>query len=182
MHKCLLLVLLLIISTFVPLVGYLKNINYLSMHIMNNIKHISSQQESLISEIHVPFLADISCYSSTYVQSTVEGTGKVVFVHVLKAYRRHSSTHLNLSTRWWSVVSPCTAHLTPRERAPSTYWTEGWVGPRASLVVLEKTLLPQLGFKLQIMHPHLVTIPTKLSQFLIALTLHKSANIQKLSK
>ena len=42
MHKCLLLVLLLIISTFVPLVGYLKNINYLSMHIMNNIKHISS--------------------------------------------------------------------------------------------------------------------------------------------
>jgi hypothetical protein len=41
---------------------------------------------------------------------------------------------LNLSTRGGWVVSitsqPC---FTLRERAPSTHWTGGWVGPRASL-------------------------------------------------
>lgn len=87
--------------------------------------------------IYVPFLAGISCYSNTitYVESTVEGTGKVAFVHVMKAYRRHSSTHLNLSTRWRSVVSPNTAHFTPWETAPSTHWIEGCLGLRISLDV-----------------------------------------------
>jgi hypothetical protein len=35
----------------------------------------------------------------------------------------------------WSASCPC--HLTPRERAPSTYWTEVWVGPGSSLDAVE---------------------------------------------
>jgi hypothetical protein len=36
----------------------------------------------------------------------------------------------------WSASHPC--HFTPRERAPGTQWTGGWVGPRASLDDMEK--------------------------------------------
>jgi hypothetical protein len=32
--------------------------------------------------------------------------------------------------------------LTPRERAPHTYWIGGWVGPRAGLDVVVKRKIP----------------------------------------
>jgi hypothetical protein len=31
----------------------------------------------------------------------------------------------------WSASCPC--HFTPRERAPSTHWIGGWVGPKVGL-------------------------------------------------
>jgi len=34
----------------------------------------------------------------------------------------------------WSAL--CPGHFTSRERAPSTHWIEGWVDPRAILMVL----------------------------------------------
>jgi hypothetical protein len=36
----------------------------------------------------------------------------------------------------WSAS--CPSHFTPGERAPSTHWIGGWVGPRASLDDMEK--------------------------------------------
>jgi hypothetical protein len=36
----------------------------------------------------------------------------------------------------WSVS--CPGRFTPRESAPSTHWTGGWVDPRASLDDIEK--------------------------------------------
>jgi hypothetical protein len=41
---------------------------------------------------------------------------------------RYNSTILDLVTRWRWVVS-----FIPGERAPSTRWLRGWVGPRAGL-------------------------------------------------
>jgi hypothetical protein len=45
----------------------------------------------------------------------------------------------------WSASRP--GPFTPRERAPSTHWIGGWVGPRISIDDVEK-LLPLLGLKL----------------------------------
>jgi hypothetical protein len=45
----------------------------------------------------------------------------------------YSSTHFLTSAVYggeWSASRP--GRFTPRERAPSTHWIEGWVGPRAS--------------------------------------------------
>jgi hypothetical protein len=47
------------------------------------------------------------------------------------------------------------AALSPRERAPGTYWIIGWVGPR------EKSLAPA-GNRTPAVHP--VAIPTELSR------------------
>jgi hypothetical protein len=45
-----------------------------------------------------------------------------------------------------------TAALSPRERAPGIHWTEGWVGPRASLDdVEERKFLILPGFELQLL-------------------------------
>jgi len=35
----------------------------------------------------------------------------------------------------------CPDHFTPQERAPDTYWTVGWVGPRAGLGVIPLLVL-----------------------------------------
>jgi hypothetical protein len=40
----------------------------------------------------------------------------------------------------WSAS--CPSCFTPRERAPSSHWIGGWVGPRASLDNVEKILYP----------------------------------------
>jgi hypothetical protein len=37
----------------------------------------------------------------------------------------------------WSASRPC--RFTPGERAPSTHWIGGWVGPRAGMDDLEKS-------------------------------------------
>jgi len=37
---------------------------------------------------------------------------------------------LNLSTRWGEWSASCPGHFIPGERAPSTHWTGGWLGPR----------------------------------------------------
>jgi hypothetical protein len=47
----------------------------------------------------------------------------------------------------WSASRPC--RFTPGERAPSTHWIGGWVGPRTSLDDVEKRkILPLPGLKL----------------------------------
>jgi hypothetical protein len=45
-----------------------------------------------------------------------------------------------LSTGWWCMVSFTHWALYPRERAPhpSTCWTGGWMGPRASVNAVAK--------------------------------------------
>jgi hypothetical protein len=53
----------------------------------------------------------------------------------------HTHTHFDLGTRWRWVVSFTPGHFTPRERAPSTHWIGGWVGPGAVLdMVLERKI------------------------------------------
>jgi hypothetical protein len=52
---------------------------------------------------------------------------------------RYSSMHSltsALAGGEWSVS--CPGHFIPRERAPSTCWIGGWVGPRASLDMVVK--------------------------------------------
>jgi hypothetical protein len=46
---------------------------------------------------------------------------------------------LDLGTWWRWVVSFTPQPLYPREKAPSTHWIGGWVGPRAGLDNVEKT-------------------------------------------
>jgi hypothetical protein len=46
---------------------------------------------------------------------------------------RYSSTILDLSTRCRGVVSFMPRPLYPGEKAPSTHFIGGWVGPRAGL-------------------------------------------------
>jgi hypothetical protein len=38
----------------------------------------------------------------------------------------------------WSASHP--GYFTPRERAPSTHWIGGWVGPRYGLDILQKII------------------------------------------
>jgi hypothetical protein len=40
----------------------------------------------------------------------------------------------------WSASRPC--RCTPRERAPSTHWLGGWVGPRTGLDMVSKKEIP----------------------------------------
>jgi hypothetical protein len=40
----------------------------------------------------------------------------------------------------WSASHP--EHFTPRERAPGTHWTGGWVGPRDVLDAVVKRKIP----------------------------------------
>jgi hypothetical protein len=48
----------------------------------------------------------------------------------------------------WSVSRP--GRFTPAERAPSTHWKEGWVGPRSSLDDVEKRkILTPAGLELR---------------------------------
>jgi hypothetical protein len=54
----------------------------------------------------------------------------------------YSSTILDLGTRWRWVVSFTPQPLYPKEKAPSTHWKGGWVGPRAGLDAVEKTEIP----------------------------------------
>jgi hypothetical protein len=53
----------------------------------------------------------------------------------------------------WSASRP--GHSAIREGAPSTHWTGGWVGPRTSLIDMEKRkILPLPGLKLwPLSHP-----------------------------
>jgi hypothetical protein len=57
--------------------------------------------------------------------------------------RRYSSTHSLTSALdggEWSASRP--GRFTPRERAPGTNWTGGWVGPRAVLDAVVKRKIP----------------------------------------
>jgi hypothetical protein len=62
---------------------------------------------------------------------------------------RYSSTHsltLALNGGEWSASRP--GRFSPRETAPGTHWTGGWVGPRAILdVVVKRNPQPLLGIK-----------------------------------
>jgi len=42
----------------------------------------------------------------------------------------------------WSASRP--GRFTPGERAPSTHWLGGWLGPRSSLKAVEKETIPSL--------------------------------------
>jgi hypothetical protein len=56
---------------------------------------------------------------------------------------RYSSTHSLISALdggEWSASRP--NHFTPRERAPSTHWIGGWVGPRDVLDAVVKRKIP----------------------------------------
>jgi hypothetical protein len=43
----------------------------------------------------------------------------------------HALSTLALDGGEWSALRP--GRFTPRERAPGTHWTEGWVGPKVGL-------------------------------------------------
>jgi hypothetical protein len=59
----------------------------------------------------------------------------------------------------WSASHP--GRFTPGEIVPGTHWIEGWVGPRASLDVVEKKkILPLLGSEPRPSSLLLVAIPT----------------------
>jgi hypothetical protein len=65
--------------------------------------------------------------------------------HAMKAYWewRYSSTHSltrALDGSEWSALRP--GRFTPRERAPGTHCTGGWVGPRAVLDTVVKRKIP----------------------------------------
>jgi hypothetical protein len=45
---------------------------------------------------------------------------------------------LDIGTSWRWLVSFTPRPLYPRERAPYTHWTRGWVGPRAGLDTVVK--------------------------------------------
>jgi hypothetical protein len=86
------------------------------------------------------------CYSKTKILSTIKG--KVVAVlnwasrheGVLGEWR-YSSTHSltsALDRGEWSV-SPLGRFIS-RERAPSTHWIGGWVGPRAGLDAVKRKI------------------------------------------
>jgi hypothetical protein len=80
---------------------------------------------------------------------------------------RYSSTILDLSIRWRSVVSFTLQSLYPRGKAPGTHWTRGWVGPRGGLDVVEKVkILPLPQFEPRTSSLQLAAIRTELSGLL----------------
>jgi hypothetical protein len=50
----------------------------------------------------------------------------------------YRSRFLDLGTGWMWMVSCTPLPLYPRRKSPSTYWTGGWVDPRAGLDDMEK--------------------------------------------
>jgi hypothetical protein len=57
-----------------------------------------------------------------------------------------------LEGRLWSASRP--GHFTPGERAHSTHWIVGWVGPRAGLDAVEKRkILDLLGIEPKLSSP-----------------------------
>jgi hypothetical protein len=53
---------------------------------------------------------------------------------------RYSSTILDLGTRWRRVVRVTPRLLFLREVAPGAHWVGGWMGPRAGLNAVEKSV------------------------------------------
>jgi hypothetical protein len=66
------------------------------------------------------------CLTKHYTMKTYGGSGCI------------DPRFLDLSTSWRRVVSFTFRPLYPQERAPSTHWIGGWVGPRAGLDDMEK--------------------------------------------
>jgi hypothetical protein len=65
--------------------------------------------------------------------------------HAMKTYWENGGIDphiLDLGTRWRWVVSFTLRPLYPRERAPDTHWTGGWVGPRVVLDTVVKRKIP----------------------------------------
>jgi len=58
---------------------------------------------------------------------------------------------LTLKGNEWSASLP--GHFTPGGRAPDTLAIGSWVGPRAGLFILEKSLLPLLRLIPQVVQP-----------------------------
>jgi hypothetical protein len=79
----------------------------------------------------------------------------------------HAFLTLALDGYKWSAS--CWSHFTPGEGAPTTYWIEVWVGPRASLDAEEReNLLPLPGIEPHFLsHPvhSLVSIPASSPKF-----------------
>ena len=68
---------------------------------------------------------------------------RVVLIHTRKAYRGVKVQHhlfLTLALYGGEQSSSCLDWFTLAKGALATHWTEGWVGPTASLDVLEKSL------------------------------------------
>jgi hypothetical protein len=65
-----------------------------------------------------------------------------------------------------SASHPCFS--TPMERAPSTHWMGGWVGPRAGVDATEKRkILPLLGIEPHLSNLWPTAIPTELTLLLV---------------
>jgi len=62
---------------------------------------------------------------------------------------------LTLKRNEWSASLP--GHFTPGGRAPDTLAIGSWVGPRAGLFILEKSLLPLWRFKAQVVQPRVTS-------------------------
>jgi hypothetical protein len=76
----------------------------------------------------------------------------------MKPYR-YSPAIFDLGIRLRWVVSVTPWRITPRERAPGTYWVEGWGGRKAGLDTVEESLLQLPGIE-----SRPVAIRTELSQ------------------
>jgi hypothetical protein len=64
----------------------------------------------------------------------------------------------------WSASLPCC--FTPGERAPSTHWIGGWVGPRAGLDAVEKRkIMHDTEVMLHIFFDHKGVVHYKLTSF-----------------
>jgi hypothetical protein len=61
--------------------------------------------------------------------------------HAAKGEWRYSSTH-SLTSALGGGEWSASRLITPRETAPSTHWTGGWVGPRAVLNAVVKRKIP----------------------------------------
>jgi hypothetical protein len=55
----------------------------------------------------------------------------------------HAFLTLALDGDEWSASHP--EHFTPKERAPSTHWIGGWVGPRAGMDIVVNRKIPALA-------------------------------------
>jgi hypothetical protein len=67
------------------------------------------------------------------------GFRPIICLYILNFCYLQTSTILDFGTRWRWVVSFTSRPLpSPRERAISTHWVGDWVGPRASLDVMEQ--------------------------------------------
>jgi hypothetical protein len=72
----------------------------------------------------------------------------------------------NLGTRWRLVTASHSGCFISRETAPYNNWTEGWMGPRASLQIVVKREIPFSAENWTLVIQHIATLLTALSAYL----------------